>query len=365
MMDLGPSPRTILGMTLHNNARHLREAADSILAQSDRDFMLLMLDDGSTDETEAIAREYAGHDPRVRYMRHAERLGMVPTWREVASQAAAEFPNAPYFAWVSDHDRWHPDWLARLVSALDGERQAVLAYPMTPRIDETGAVTAKEPRRFDTAGTIDLAARWREFCHNGFGSGDMVYGVMRMSALRACGYFRAVLNPDRLLIAELTLQGGIVQVMEPLWWRREAAVASIERQRVTLFAGEAPAWFGWPPTLQHARMLWREYAQAVAPPVRIPRVELAAMLARYQLTTVWRYFRKTDASKSLGRGVDNVHWIKKVIKKGFHHAVYYTLVAWHQLKGKGRRLGRRTLYEFLMLTHRTGLRGPRGGTRTP
>jgi hypothetical protein len=290
---------------------------------------------------------------------------MVPTWREVAARAADEFPNASYFAWVSDHDRWRSDWLEKLSSALNANPHAVLAYPMTPRIDEQGALTAKEPRTFDTAGATDLSARWREFCHSGFGSGDMVYGLMRVSALRACGFFRPVLNPDRLLIAELTLQGAIVQVMEPLWWRRDSAVASVARQRLTLFAGEPPPWFGWPPTLQHARMLWREYAGASVPPLRIPRLQLVAMLARYQLTTGWRFFRKTDTSKSLGRGVDNLHWLKKVIKKGVHHAIYYTAVALHYVKAKVLRFARRTLYEFLMLTHRTGLRGPRGGTRTP
>jgi hypothetical protein len=89
------------------------------------------------------------------------------------------------------------------------------------------------------------------------------------------------------------------------------------------------------------------------------------MLLRYQLTTVWRYFRKTDTSKSLGRGVDNVHWVRKVIRKGVRHAVYYTLVSLYYLKAKARRAGRKALYEVLMLTHRTGLRGSRGGTRTP
>ena len=61
------TPRTILGMTLYNNARHLREATDSILGQTDRDFMLLMLDDGSVGTVEGIALEYEERDHRVRY----------------------------------------------------------------------------------------------------------------------------------------------------------------------------------------------------------------------------------------------------------------------------------------------------------
>jgi GT2 family glycosyltransferase len=64
-------------MTLYNNATHVREATDSILAQTRRDFALLMLDDGSSDEVEAMARQYERRDERVRYVRHPQRQGMV------------------------------------------------------------------------------------------------------------------------------------------------------------------------------------------------------------------------------------------------------------------------------------------------
>src|SRR5262245_58228197 len=76
------NPRVVLGMTLFNNARHLREAADSLLAQTYGDFALIMLDDASEDDTERIARDYEQRDSRIRYLRHAQRQGMVPTWRE-------------------------------------------------------------------------------------------------------------------------------------------------------------------------------------------------------------------------------------------------------------------------------------------
>ena len=356
-------PRTVLGMTLYNNAGHLREAAASILGQTHGDFALLMLDDGSSDEAEAIAREYERCDARVRYWRHERRQGMVATWKEIAEIARREYPGAEYFAWVSDHDRWTPRWLARMVAELDSHPGAVLAYPTTQRIDERGEVTGKEPRVFDTAGVADRNDRWRHFCWNGFGSGDMVYGLMRIRALEAAGIFRPVLNPDRLLIAELTLQGEIRQVLEPLWARRETDVASVTRQSVSLFAGATPPRFAWPPSLQHAVILWREYVGAPAPTVRISPPRLAAMLATYVVASGWRHTRKTETSKSIGRGVDNVHFVKKVVKKGVHHAIYYTLIGARTVAGRCRRIGRRIVYEVLMFMHRTGLRGPSSGTR--
>ena len=337
-------PRTVLGMTLYNNAKHLREAADSLLSQTDRDFALLMLDDGSSDEVEGIAREYERQDDRVRYLRHQQRQGMVPTWKEVAEMARRDHPQAEYFAWVSDHDRWDTRWLERMVAELDAHPGAVLAYPQTLRIDDAGTVVDKEPRVFDTSGMTSAAERWRHFSWNGFGSGDMVYGLMRMPALEAAGIFRPVLNPDRMLIAELTLQGEIHQVPEPLWSRRQSAGASVARQSTSLFAGATPPRFNWPPSLQHAVLLRQ---QGVA----------ASMVATYVIASAWRATRKTETSKSIGRGVDNAHFVKKLVKKGVRHAVYYTLVGGRMVMAKIRRATRRVVYEVLMFAHRTGLRG--------
>jgi hypothetical protein len=205
-------------------------------------------------------------------------------------------------------------------------------------------MTDKEPRVFDTSGLEDRHERWRRFCWSGFGSGDMVYGLMRLRALEEAGIFRPVLNPDRLLIAELSLQGQIRQVGEPLWSRRRSNLASVVRQSVSLFAGATPPRFGWPPSLQHALVLRREGVSA-------------SMIVTYVIASGWRATRKTDTSKRIGRGVDNVHFVKKVIKKGFHHAVYYTLVGARMLAGRSRRIGRKAVYEILMFTHRAGLRG--------
>ncbi len=355
------SPRIVLGMTLYNNARHLRAATESILAQSCRDFALVMLDDGSGDETEAIAREFERADARLRYVRHPQRQGMVPTWREVFEASTRLHPAAEYFAWVSDHDVWAPTWLATLAAELDAHPEAVLAHPLAPRVDDAGAVVEKTPRTFDTAGLVEPLDRWRQFCWEGVGSGDMVYGLIRVGALRGAGVFRPVLNPDRLLIAELTLQGEIRQVAEPLWFRRQSAEASVARQRLTLFAGELPSGFWLPPSVQHALVLRREYGRAAA-----GRLQLGpGPLATYLMSSAWRGFRKTDTSKSLGRGVDNAHFVKKVVKKAVRVSVYYTLVTAHALSARLRRTGRRIVYHAALMSHRLGIRSPRNQSRLP
>jgi glycosyltransferase involved in cell wall biosynthesis len=359
-------PRVALGMTLYNNAGHLREALESLLAQTHDDFVLVLLDDASSDATEAIAREYVARDPRVRYHRHQTRQAMIATWREVVEICGRECPSAHYFAWVSDHDRWHPCWLERLVSRLDADPAAVLAYPITRRLTPEGEPIDKGPRLFDTADAATLDERWTRFCHEGVGAGDMVYGLMRLDALRRAGVFRTVLRPDRLLVAELTLCGRIVQVPEVLWFRRQSAASSITRQRDTLVVeGQAPAWFWTPPWLQHVRVLWQEYATAAESAVPLNRSQWLRMLLRYQLTYGWRHVRKTETSHAIGRGINGAIAAKKLTKHHFRHAIYNMLVGGRALWGRVRRTVRRGLYHVLVLMHRMGIRGKRGESPTP
>jgi hypothetical protein len=188
----------------------------------------------------------------------------------------------------------------------------------------------------------------------------MVYGLMRRDALQAAGIFRTVLRPDRLLMAEMALRGDFRQVPEVLWYRRQSQTASVERQHATLVvSGQEPAGFTRPPWLQHAALLWREYVRAEPRPLPISTASWLGMLFRYQVTYGWRHFRKTEASHAVGRGIDNVIWVKKITRHYYHRAVYETLVGGRAAWGRVRRASRRALYEVLMWTHRMGVRGRR------
>ena len=61
------SPRVTIITIFYNAEAHFREAIDSVLAQEFEDFELLLVDDGSTDSSTAIARDYQARDPRIRY----------------------------------------------------------------------------------------------------------------------------------------------------------------------------------------------------------------------------------------------------------------------------------------------------------
>jgi glycosyltransferase involved in cell wall biosynthesis len=394
------APSVVFGMTLYNNARHLPQTIESILAQSDGDFGLVLLDDASADATETVARRYVERDHRVRYVRHASRRGMVPTWHEAFDIARREFPSARYFAWASDHDWWHPDWLARVRATLERQPDAVMAYALTQRVDDSLVALDKPPKAFDTTSMPRPAARVLAFAAEPAGAGDMVYGLMRADALERAGVFRPVIQPDRLLMVEMAIAGTFAQVPEVLWLRRQPATASVTKQLKTLFVdGEAPAGLWLPAWIQHSRVLLREYVAGRRAP-QLSRGAAAWLVVRYQLVYLYRHYNKRGyALHRLDNAWEQLLQWRKELKSAYRHAVYWVLVnlrpkhvakiaqkywlhVWNRALYRAavvrrrtraavyemtvaaqkrlarvRRAARKATYEVLMLTRRLGLRG--------
>ena len=250
-------PRVVLGLPAFNRPDALRRTLESLLSQTYRDFALVVIDDGPATESAAIVAEYAPEHAHMTYEANASRLGMVGNWRQVFARGRELYPGAEFFAWVSDHDVWHPHWLEELVAVLDREPAAVLAYPESLRMrhGDNKMVGAG----FETVGLTSPGARMRAAATSML-AGDMIYGLMRADALAAAGVFRAVVTPDRQLLLSLSLFGEFRQVHEVLWYREFVRPFSLSRQREAFFPGGAPLYSYLPSHLQHCGVLLWDFA---------------------------------------------------------------------------------------------------------
>jgi glycosyltransferase involved in cell wall biosynthesis len=97
----------------YNVARYIGETVDSVLGQTLGNFEYLVMDDGSADDTQAVAREHAGPDPRVRLVA-GEHQGVVRTRNSALLQARGK-----YIAFLDGDDRWHPRFLERQVALIE------------------------------------------------------------------------------------------------------------------------------------------------------------------------------------------------------------------------------------------------------
>jgi len=247
--------RVVIGAPLYNHADDLPETLESLLTQSFRDFVLVCVDDQSSDATGEIVQRYAAQDARISYSLNTRRLGMIGNWRRAFELGLEKAPEAEFFAWASDHDIWHPRWLATLLGELDRHHDTVLVYPRNGRIGPDGLITDKRPWTFETIGVEDQRVRFRRTMRH-MSAGNMIYGLARTDAIRRAGVFRHVLVPDRLLLMELALEGQFRQVPEVLWFRRYyGRIFSLARQRRAFFPDGRPLYAYLPWWIGHATVI--------------------------------------------------------------------------------------------------------------
>jgi glycosyltransferase involved in cell wall biosynthesis len=213
-------------MPVRNGEAFIRRGIESILDQSMREIRLIISDNASTDATEAICREMALRDPRIRYHRSDHNLGMQANFTRVLDLATA-----PYFMWACHDDQWDPTYVARMVDVLDSQESVVLAGSNAASIDEDGLTH----RRFDNAAVYrgaTTAARASRLIRAPVGGGHatLFYGVMRTPVIKTLGLRplgkandddRGYYAYDVLTLLRLVFQGDFHVDDETLYFRRD------------------------------------------------------------------------------------------------------------------------------------------------
>ena len=214
------APKVSIGLPVYNGVEYLRESIDSLLGQSFRDLELVISDNASTDGTEALCREIAAADERVRYTRLPENIGGVANHNRVASLARGS-----YFMWAASDDRWHPDYVRRCVELLDRDPTVVVAFTINALMDEQGRAV-REVAPGPSLAVDDVVERFRRSTEVDRTIAPF-YGLIRRDALQRVAPMVKHPGFDRILFAELALLGKLEQIPEPLYVRRIHAGQSV------------------------------------------------------------------------------------------------------------------------------------------
>lgn len=135
------TPLVTVIIPVYNGAEFIGESIDSALMQTYRNLEVIVVDDGSTDRTPEILREYARRDARVRVISQAN--GGVCKARNTAIAAA----RGEFIAPLDADDLWLPSKIGRQVRRLQAAgEQAGAVYSWWAWIDEKGVVQDRSPR---------------------------------------------------------------------------------------------------------------------------------------------------------------------------------------------------------------------------
>ena len=115
-------PRVSIITVAYNAEPFIAQAVESVLAQSETDFELIVVDNASTDGTRAVVENYAYRDSRVRLIARSENFG--PGYGRNAGIRAA---TGDWVAVLDADDWYHPDRLATLLDAAEADGADVVA----------------------------------------------------------------------------------------------------------------------------------------------------------------------------------------------------------------------------------------------
>jgi hypothetical protein len=216
---------TILIPTRDRAESFLRQAIDSVLAQDHPDLELLVIDDGSSDDTPQLLDDYAERYPdRFRFERQAN-AGQVATLNR-----GFELARGAVLGYLSDDDVLLPGAVSKLAAALESHPEAVAAYPAYEVVDHGGAVVDTiTPREYSVAESlrfhdiiVSVGALFRRDVLDRVGAWD--------PTLRYCADFDFWLR--------VGLAGQLVRVAEPLARYREHDRTLTSAERSPLMARE-------------------------------------------------------------------------------------------------------------------------------
>lgn len=198
----------------YNRAAFIREALTSVLQQTFQDFEILVIDDGSTDNTADLVKQIG--DARIRYLTQ-NHLGV-----SAALDLGWRSTHGAYIARLDSDDRWLPDLLQELVTMLDSDPSLGVAFARAQGMDAQGQLLTQ---------LIGTEERFPGHTLKSLIYGDFVCPIavlIRRSALNTQAVMMPRSSPTKIGIYGFALPPSIsASAMCPAFWHTIAITRKI------------------------------------------------------------------------------------------------------------------------------------------
>lgn len=197
-------PAVSVVMPVHNGARYVTESLESLRRQSFTDFEIVVVDDGSSDDTPRILAEFATSEPRCRIITQPNQ------GQAVARDLGVKEAKAPLIAWLDADDIAEETRLARQVAFLGAHPHVAAVGSAIRLIDGEGRVTGLAPYPCGSAEVATAMSTECALAHSAV--------TMRKAAfMKVGGYRQAFLHAeDYDLWLRLLDEHAVDNLKEPL-----------------------------------------------------------------------------------------------------------------------------------------------------
>jgi glycosyltransferase involved in cell wall biosynthesis len=201
--------------------RYLRTCVESVLSQDVEKLRVLIIDNASSDDSAAVARQLAAEDDRVELVLRERNLGLHASFNE-----GIDWAQADYFTILAADDCLAPGALARAVAALEERPEASFAIGREQQFwgeaPQAVPTSSQTPTRRTCIPSISFIEERFLFP----GSYQAGFLVVRTKAQKCAGYYRPELphTDDLEMLLRLAMQGPIVALDAIQGLRREHAI---------------------------------------------------------------------------------------------------------------------------------------------
>ena len=201
-----PAPTLSVLMPVYNAEQYLEEAIQSILNQTFADFELIVINDGSTDGSEAMLRSFAQGDQRIKLISRGN------TGLTIALNEGLAAAQGKYIARMDSDDVAFPERFAKQVEFLDQHPEHVVVGSRVVLIDSAGLLIcpfAQKTEHEEIDGAM-MSGQGGAICHPA--------AMIRHDALKTISGYRAELEPceDRDLFLRLAEIGKLANLPDTL-----------------------------------------------------------------------------------------------------------------------------------------------------
>jgi len=222
------TPHVTVLMTAYNRAEFIGPAIESVLAQTDAAFELVIVDDCSTDGTLDIARQYERRDPRVRVVVNERNLGDYGNRNH-----AATFVRTPLFKYHDSDDLMYPHCLQVMVSMMEAEPRAGFGLSVGAAWPGGPCPMLLSPRM----------AYQREFFGDGLFQSGPAGAIFRTEVFRQLnGFVDEGAASDHLFWMRACTAVNVLLLPADLFWYRVHPAQELQSPRAQRQYAKVPGW---------------------------------------------------------------------------------------------------------------------------